>query len=514
MIHLSSVAAHYIQNSPLGSQALSADAEDKNINDIIEEKKSLTDKSRFIDANSSVLQAIKLNFESGVVGIKVGVQFKFKDKDGNLDEKLNTQAEKDFNLFSKAEFFEAKGRLSCGGFLRQAVKAEKGTEGEILVLHHHDSSLRFGYVTQMLETTMIDDTKDKAAIYDDKNKIVSYAIVGGMQLGKYGRVESIWIYDDGVTKSSSTEYTRDQFTLYFNPHLRISQYRGISNISGVVGTMQDTLTYKDNELKASGEAAQTKLVHKTAVIEPLINLQKERWESLYTKQNGMPTVKDFGLVDQSKSPTAHIGLDEELTALSKASTQSTFDTFIKNLKEGVSQNYGISTSSIMQGEDSAVFAVIKSKKQDNEIRYGIEQENLKDGLFETIINNFILANKTRWKKRKEFYENKYDFYYQYIISIGTKTELDEVKSANARKINKQENVIDAYQATRQLGNELDTVLENNTRASKKKIEELTKVLEELAKLNEVAKPLGMRYKLDENQNIVLVEELILTQGEK
>lgn len=514
MIQMSSVASSYLTNSALGLQAQSADAEDKNINDIIDEKTSLTDKSRFMDANTSIFQSIKLNFEAGVVGAKVGVQFKFKDKDGNLDKELNDIAEYDWNLFSKSEFFETGGKFSCSGFLRQVVKAEKGTEGEILVLHHLDQSLKFGYVTQILETSMIDVSKDEGILYDDNLNIKEYATVSGLKLGKFGRVHGVWIYDDGATKATSTLYTENQFTLYFNPHLRISQYRGISQIAGVVGTIQDTITYKNNELASSSEAAKTKNVHKTSVIQPLEDIQKQKWEQFYAKQNGMPTVKDFGLVDQSNSPTVYIGQDEEFKALEKPSQQSVFDTFGKNLSQAIAQNYNISVGSIMQGEENAVLAVIKTKKQENEIRYGIEQENLKDGLFETILNNFILANKTRWGKRKEFYEDKYKFYYRYTITLGTKTELDEVKSANARRINKEQNVIDEYQATAQLGNDLDTVLENNTRAKKKKIEELMKLLEEVVELNKTAEPLGMKYKLDENQNIVLVEEVTSIQGDK
>ena len=84
-MYLSSVTSNYLQSSTLGQKAQSAGAEDKDINDIIDEKTSLTDKARFMDANISAIQAIKLNFEAGVVGIQTGVQFKFKDSNGEID---------------------------------------------------------------------------------------------------------------------------------------------------------------------------------------------------------------------------------------------------------------------------------------------------------------------------------------------------------------------------------------------------------------------------------------------
>jgi len=502
---VSSAASNYLTHSSLGLQAQAADAEDKNINDIIDEKTSLTDKTRFMDANTSVIQAIKLNFEAGVIGIKTGVQFKFKDKDGNLDKEKNDKAEADWILFCKKQFFEVKGDYHCDNILRQIVKAEKGAEGEVLVLHHIDPSLRFGYVTQLLETSMIDTSKDKPAEYHEQTgALKSYAIVSGLQLGEYGKVEGVYIYDDGVTKQKSTLYPRNSFTLYFNPHLRISQYRGIPQIAGAIGVVQDTITYKNNELKASTAASSTKYVHKTNVIKPLIERQKDYWTQKLATEKGMPSVQSFSTEDQSNSPTAYIGIDEDLTALKNESMKSVFDTFRKNEKETLAQNFSISTSSLMQGEDSAVFAVVKAKKQENETRYGIEQDNIKGMLFVDIINKFIFANATKWGI-KDFYQDEYKYYYQYTITMGTKTELDEVKSANARKINKKEKVISDYDAASQLGNDLDNILEANTRAKKKEIEEKMKLLDELVELNKKAAPLGIQYTLDEDDNIVQQE---------
>lgn len=513
-LHISQVASNYLVNSNLGFIAQAAGAEDKNINDIIDEKTSITDKVRFMDANTSVIQAIKLNFEAGVIGIKTGVQFKFKDKDGNLDKKLNDQAEAEWSLFCKKEFFEVKGDYHCDNILRQIVKAEKGAEGEVLILHHIDPDLRFGYVTQLLETSMIDTSKDEPAQYHENTKALKeYATVSGLKLGKYGKVESVWIFDDGVVKDTSTLYNRSQFTLYFNPHLRISQYRGIPQISGAIGVVQDTITYKNNELKASTAASSTKFVHKTDVIKPLITAQKAYWERRFEADKGMPSVHDFSTEDQSNSPTAYIGLDEELTALRNESMKSVFDTFRKNEKETLAQNFSISTSSLMQGEDSAVFAVVKAKKQENETRYGIEQDNLKGMMFSDIINKFIFANATKWGI-KDFYKDEYKYYYKYTITMGTKTELDEVKSANARKINKKQKIISSYDAANQLGNDLDNVLEANTRAKKKEITEKIKLLKEMEELNKAAEPLGIRYTLDEEDNIVQIEEVKQIEGEK
>lgn len=507
-IFLSSVAASYIKNSPLGFQAQAADAEDKDINTIIDEKTSLTDKARYADANTSIVQAIKLNFESGVVGVKTGVQFKFKDENGILDREKNDKAEADWKLFCKKEFFEVKRKYHCDNILRQIVKAEKGAEGEVIVLHQIDTSLRFGYVIQLVETSMIDTSEDKPVKYKkDSKDIEEYAVVSGLQLGKYDRVEGIYIYDDGVTKASSTLYTKDQFTLYFNPHLRISQYRGISQISGVIGTVQDTMTYKDNELKASSAAALTKYVHKTPVIKPLRLKQDSYWATKFQNMNGIPSISSFATEDQSNSPTAFIGIDEDLTVLNKGDMKSTYSVFRTNEKETVSQNYGISTSSLTQGEDNAVFAVVKAKKQENETRYGIERNNLENMLFEDIINNFIWLNHRKWGI-DDFYEDKYKYYYQYIVTMGTKTELDEKKSADARTLNLKNKTIDKYQSSLQLGNDYDTVIENNTRATQKDMEETIKLLEKLKELNTVAAPLGMRYKLDEYNNIVQAEEAI------
>ena len=103
---------------------------------------------------------------------------------------------------------------------------------------------------------------------------------------------------------------------------------------------------------------------------------------------------------------------------------------------------------------------------------------------------------------KDYFKNKFDYAYAFTVTMGSKTELDEVKSANARKINKQENVISDYDAARQLGNDLDSIYESNTRAKTKQIEELMKTLDNLAEMNKKANPMGMNFKLDENSNIV------------
>ena len=149
-----------------------------------------------------------------------------------------------------------------------------------------------------------------------------------------------------------------------------------------------------------------------------------------------------------------------------------------------------------------MFSVIKAQKQENETRFSIVQDNLIHLLLVDIINWFIKVNASKWGI-KDFYENEYKYLYKFKVTLGTKTELDEVKSANARKINKAQGVIDDYQAAAQLGNDYDQIQENNTRARIKKADELVLILGKLVELNQKADKSGLKFTLNENNDIIL-----------
>lgn len=508
-VYLSVPTATYLQSASLGAKATAADAEDKDINSIIDERTTLTDKARYMNANISSIQAIIQTFEAGVVGIDSDIQFKFRDKKGILDKKLNDQVEKDWKLFCKKEFFSATKLLHFSGTLRDIVKAEVGTEGEIIVLHLFNTAWKYGYKTKLVETSMIDTTKDRPAEYDNrfktKTKKTKNAIVGGIELGDYEEHIGIWIFDN-KDKANSTFYTEGQYTLYFNQTQRTSQIRGITPLSGVIGTIQNTLTYTDTELKTAGIAAETKYVHTTPLIKPLREKQKQFWEARYQKDD-IPTISDFGAEDQANSPTMFIGMDEKLDKLDSTNRDSTYSTFLSNRDNTLASNYNISNNTLLKGDGKAVFAIVKANKQENETRFGISRNNLINKVVDDIVNNFVLINHSKWKI-KDFYDDKYKYLYQFKITLGTKTELDEVKSANARKINIANESTSVYDAAQELGNDYDSVLEANTRATIKKVEELKKILTELKTLNEASKEFGISFKLDENNNIVQNETII------
>ena len=133
--YMSVAASSYLQNSNLGVKALSAGAEDKNINTILSEAKNLVDKARYMDANTNIIQSVKLAFEAGVIGANPDIQFMLPSTTPEESKALNEKIEADFELWREAEFCEARGMYHFSNCLRQIVKAEKGAEGEVLVIH-------------------------------------------------------------------------------------------------------------------------------------------------------------------------------------------------------------------------------------------------------------------------------------------------------------------------------------------------------------------------------------------
>lgn len=499
--YISIPASNYIQNSALGAKARSAGAENKNTKTLLNEARNLIDKSRYMDANTNILQSIKLAFEAGAVGANPDVQFILPANTPEEAKKLNEQIEADFELWREKEFCEAKGMDHFSSCLRQIVKAEKGTEGEILIIHLFNEDWKFGYKFKMVETSMIDTSRDTPIEYYKNGKLKTNQIVGGLQLDEYGAVEGIYVYLD-ESKTKSNYYEKKQFSLYFDPHLRISQYRGIPNISGVIGTIQETMQYKETELQAAESTAKTQNVHKTSLIKPYKERQERLYKARYALNTDSLSLSQFQLESQANSPTVYIDQDDDFTALQGNNRQSTFETFRKNEEQVLSSNYNISGMSLLKASGNAVFSVIKAEKQENEIRFSIIQDNLIHKLIVDMINWFIKVNATRWGI-KDFYKDQYKYLYKFKVTLGAKTELDEVKSANARKINKAQNVIDDYQAAAQLGNDYDQIQENNTRARIKKMEQLGKILEELSRLNKNAASNGLRFTLNENNDIII-----------
>lgn len=522
MIQLSATTASYIENSNLGSNAQNAGAEDNNINELIDEKYSLTDKTRYMDANTEIAQSIKNVFESGVVGSTLDVQFKFKKEDGSFDKERNDLWEENFRLWSKAQFCTVGRKYHLRNIIAQIVKAEKSTEGEVLILHHFDGTKQwkqknvsvknkygkvshpspFSYRIQLLETSMIDTSKDRDVKLNKSGKVDEFAVVGGLMIDSYDSVIGVYIYDD-QSKSTSTFYEKDSFTLYFEPHLRISQYRGISRMSGIIGSVLDTMNYKNNELRTATESTKSKYVHKTGNVGALENTQQKQWEQYYKAKgiayNFSEVQRNLGL---DNSPVVYIGKDEEFDALTNSKNDSQYKEFVKTGNTILATNYGISRQTIVKGDADSVFAVVKAEKLENSIRFEIDQDNIKEMCIVHIVNNFIEAHAIEYGL-KDFRLNKYKYLYKFEITMGNKTELDELKSANARIKNKDAKVIDDYQAAKELGNDLDQILENNTRSKTKQIQEIKKITSELKTLNEEVQDIGMKFKLNENLEIVL-----------
>jgi capsid protein len=502
--HLSLAASSYLVNSNLGVKALSAGAEDKNINTILNESKNLVDKARYMDANTNIIQSVKLAFEAGVVGARPDVQFILPSKNPEESKKLNEKAEADFELWRQAEFCEARGMFHFSNCLRQIVKAEKGADGEVLVVHLFNENWKFGYKFKIIEASMIDTTQDREVEYykTKRNEVKKNAVIGGLEIDEYGMPIGIYVFMD-VAKTNSKYFPKGQFSLYFDPHLRISQYRGIPNLSGIIGTIQETMQYKETELMAAEATAKTQNVHKTSLIKPYIEKQISNYKTLFAQKNpNQLTINSFAVESQENSPTVYIDKEDDFTRLQSGNRQSVYESFLKNEQSVIASNYNISALSLLKGDGNAVFSVIKAQKQENETRFSIVQDNLIHLLLVDIINWFIRVNASKWGI-KDFYQDEYKYLYKFKVTLGTKTELDEVKSANARKINKQQGVIDDYQAAAQLGNDYDQIQENNTRARMKKADELFLILDKLEELNKKAEKSGMRFILNENNDIIL-----------
>ena len=502
--YMSVVASSYLQNSNLGVKALSAGAEDKNINTILSEAKNLVDKARYMDANTNIIQSVKLAFEAGVIGANPDIQFMLPSTTPEESKALNEKIEADFELWREAEFCEARGMYHFSNCLRQIVKAEKGAEGEVLVIHLFNENWKFGYKFKIIEASMIDTTQDREAEYykTKPNEIKKNAIIGGLEIDEYGMPIGINVFMDSL-KTNSQYFSKGQFSLYFDPHLRISQYRGIPNLSGIIGTVQETMQYKETELMAAEATAKTQNVHKTSLIKPYIEKQIANYKAKYAQANpSQLTINSFIAESQDNSPTVYVDKEDDYTRLSGGDRKSVFDSFIKNEQSVIASNYNVSSLSLLKGEGDAVFSVIKAQKQENETRFSIVQDNLIHLLLVDIINWFIKVNASKWGI-KDFYENEYKYLYKFKVTLGTKTELDEVKSANARKINKAQGVIDDYQAAAQLGNDYDQIQENNTRARIKKADELVLILDKLEELNQKADKSGLKFTLNENNDIIL-----------
>jgi capsid protein len=501
--HLSLAASSYLVNSNLGAKALSAGAEDKNINTILNESRNLVDKARYMDANTNIIQSVKLAFEAGVVGAKPDVQFILPSTTVEEAKTLNEKAEADFELWRQAEFCEARGMFHFSNCLRQIVKAEKGADGEVLVVHLFNEKWKFGYKFKIIEASMIDTTQDREVEYfKTKNEVKKNAVIGGIEIDEYGMPVGIYVFMD-IVKTNSQYFPKGQFSLYFDPHLRISQYRGIPNLSGIIGTVQETMQYKETELMAAEATAKTQNVHKTSLIKPYMDKQVANYKQKFAQANpSQLTINSFQLESQENSPTVYIDKEDDFTRLSQGNRQSVYESFIKNEQSVIASNYNISALSLLKGDGNAVFSVIKAQKQENETRFSIVQDNLIHLLLVDIINWFIRVNASKWGV-KDFYQDEYKYLYKFKVTLGTKTELDEVKSANARKINKAQDVIDKYQAAAQLGNDYDQIQENNTRALIKKSDELVLILSKLEELNTKAKKSGMRFILNENNDIIL-----------
>ena len=410
---------------------------DGNVEDFSDFGRKTRTQIAYHNLNGTDIPALIKTAQTGIIGSGISIQSRTKEKE------IDNSFEDLIREHSKKRNFEVTERFSRDGFLEMCI-SEVFRKGGVLVRHRYKSSWRIPYKLEAISIDMIDVSKN-----DNTTRVKN-----GLRKNTDGAVVGYFIYKDS-TKKESVEVKASEISAYMDYWVDISQYTAVSRISQILPELDELLDYQKKELEAATERSQSSAFWHTKLYDTVTDainelyrnakisnqVSKETFAELTELQREiMKKISLEGIVPAGGLKA--IPADDKITQIS-SKTDSTYGLFTENLttKLTASQNRSkVLTYKDMRNTNWATINALASiDESENSAEMRRIVENILDDYLERLLIIGIQTNMINLKW-EDYLKNPFK-YHNWEILRQSLSVRDEVKIANANRINLENNLI-------------------------------------------------------------------------
>jgi capsid protein len=392
--------------------------------------------------NGTDIPAIRNTMIAGIVGEKINIQSR------NESQKINNDFEALLKEHSKIKNFEITGRFHRDEGLRQIVGMEV-VNGGVIIRHHYNTAWKIPYKIELVGVDMIDTTQN----------IYLKNIRNGLKTDKYGTVIGIYLYDD-YEKTKSSLYSTENMTIYTPVWMSLSQYTAVSRIVSILSTLDASIIYRTEEIKAAIERAKSGVYWHTELFAELQEALSEYLKS-QTSEARIAEAKEL-INDLSRRGIGSAGAtatpkDDKITQVD-TKTDSIYQALTDENQKGMSSAVGGSQVSIYRDIAKGNYSSIKAAISFDEEHYKIEFDRLSNTVMEDYLTRLfqvgIQTNRISLARSKYF--SNPEKYHNWDILRTSKRVIDEEKGAKATAKQLESGATDLYKVYGEKGLDLIT----------------------------------------------------------
>ena len=292
-------------------------------------------------------------------------------------------------------------------------------------------------------------------------------IRNGLKVDSYGATTGIYLFDD-YEKTKSSLYSTQDMTIYTPVWMSLSQYTAVSRLSSILSTLDTSIIYRNEEIKAAIERAKTGVYWHTDLFTELQEALNEEFKNLSTDDK-VREAKDLinklaarGIGSSAATPTPK---DDKISQIDNK-TDSVYQVLTDENQKGMSSAVGGSQVSIYRDIAKGNYSSIKAAISFDEEHYKIEFDRLSEIVIDEYLQRLfqvgVQIGKISLAKSKYF--NNPEQYHEWDILRTSKRVIDETKDANANSTNLESGVATLQRVYAEKGLDFLTEKENQVKA--------------------------------------------------
>jgi hypothetical protein len=256
----------------------------------------------------------------------------------------------------------------------------------------------------------------------------------GLQTDKYGTVIGIWLYDD-YEKTRSSYHSTKNMTIYSPVWMSLSQYTAVSRIVSILSTLDASIIYRTEEIKAAIERAKSGVYWHTELFAELQEALSAQLKTYGTDQRVLEA-KDL-INSLSKRGVGVSGATatpkEDTVTQIDTKTESVYQALTDENQKGMSSAVGGSQVSIYRDIAKGNYSSIKAAISFDEEHYKIEFNRLVNSVIEDYLMRLFQVGVQTDRiplARSKYFSDK-EKYHNWDILRTSKRVIDEEKGAKA-----------------------------------------------------------------------------------
>ena len=402
-----------------GWTAVNAPAEQMNQGD----RDRLRARSRDLERNADMAEAIIGAFERNVVGTGLRLQAKPLKVNGEEDAELGRQIEELFEEWCRAENCDVTGETHFNEMQSMALRRMIVDGGFLFIITDNPYNGKFSFMLQIREVDDIDGNKFAYSTASGQNRIIN-----GIELNRYNKPIAFWLKNttpDGITLGDSVRVPAER-VIFLNKKIRPTQIREIPKLANTIDRIRDL-----NEFTEAISIKERVLACLAVFIKKVLpgnggpgrgnaigNLDKTSGYQTKTLAPGMISELQPG---------------DDISTVNPSGQASNAKDFISSEQRLAAAGQGLSYETVSRDMSQVNYSSARQGLIEDDKTYDIIREYIKRRLCETIYRAFVSQCVLEGKlKIQDFSTNKEKYLRHSWIAPG-RNWIDPLKEVNANE---------------------------------------------------------------------------------